>query len=518
MKAHLLYKDKDYITSKSDVDSMYDDIWYKTIVDHLCVYDSYIKDIYLDARNLMTTDIDTIKYRQDILKDCIKNKEIIRNYYGFLNELLTLFYNNRYEIKLNEVTESFNACMRIIPDLKMALENMNRYFNEYKSLFNSEGLTNYFNNYLNVFSLDYIEKLNDVINRLHFKKGIYCKASLDENLNPSNYKIYDVVEEKNLEKNKDGLKANGIKLRNKLSILPQYDYVVKEDKRWKHAKYLETPTTTAASEVEYIHQTDIALLSIADKFISVIDDIVNYLKQTRIELAFYMGGINLYEKLLKLGLPICNPIAFDIDNKVFECDGLFDVALALQNGGNVVGNTLNSNNKDIFFITGANQGGKTTFLRSYGQAIIMMQLGLFVSGKMFKSNVFNNIFTHFNKEEDKSMTSGKLDEELSRLRGIIVNMKRNSLILFNESFQSTAEIEGSTIAFDAIRALHEKNISVVMVSHMYALYKLLNDKYSNEIYYLRASRLDDGTRSFNLVNELPLETSFATDLYDEIFN
>lgn len=516
MKSYLLYKDKDYKPSSSNND-FYEDLWYPTIVNHICVYDINIKNIYLDARNLMTTDVLTIKYRQDILKDCIRNKDVIVNYYSFLTELLNDFYNDRYEIKLNEATNSFNACIRILPKLRMALENINRYFNEYKSRFNSEGFLNYFDRYLNVFTLDYITKLNDVFDRVNFKKGIYCNVKLDNELNPSKFDIYDVVDNKKEIKNKDGLKANGIKLRNTLSILPNYEYDVKEDKKWKRAKLLESPRVTSSAEAEYVYQTDEVLLSIVDKFVSVIDDIVNFFKQSQVELAFYIGGINLYDKLMKLGVPICNPQAYNIDENVFKCDGLYDIALALENNGNVIGNTLDSNNKNIFFITGANQGGKTTFLRSYGQAIIMMQLGLFVAGKSFSSNVFTDIFTHFNKEEDKTMTSGKLDEELGRLRLLVGRMKRNALVLFNESFQSTSEIEGSTIAFDALRALHEKDISVVMVSHMYALYKLLEDKYNDDVYFLRALRLEDGTRSYKLEEALPLKTSFALDLYEEIF-
>ena len=230
-----------------------------------------------------------------------------------------------------------------------------------------------------------------------------------------------------------------------------------------------------------------------------------------------MGALNLYDKLIAIGLPICNPVVHARDERVFKCDGLYDVALALQSNSKVVGNTLDSNGRDIFFITGANQGGKTTFLRSYGQAIIMMQLGMFVSGTSFESNTFEDIFTHFNKEEDKTMESGKLDEELSRLDEIVEDIKPNSLMLFNESFQSTSEMEGSTIALDVIKGFNEKRISVVSVSHMYHLYTLLEKDFENKIYYLRASRDDSGTRSYKLVEDKPLKTSFALDLYEEIF-
>ena len=514
MKSYLLYPNKDYI--KGEIKETFKDLWFDTIVNHLCVYDKYIKDIYLDAKNLMTIDKDIIVYRQDILKDSIKNKDIILNLYQFLNELLTEFYNENFIIEPKHITQSFLSTIRISKRLTMALENLNRYYDKYKDKFNSKGFKSYIDRFLETFSLDYIGELNLMFDKLKFPKGYYALAHLDSKLDISNLDVYDEISEIKEEKKK--LVANGVQLRNKVSILPTYDIEIKEDKKWKHAKVIENPKALATSEEAYNHFTDEALISIAPSVCNLVNDIVEYLKKSREEMAFYIGAINLYDKLIKKGMPICTPKAYSNEEHVFKCDGLYDVALALQSNEAVVGNTLDSNSKSIMFITGANQGGKTTFLRSYGQSIIMMQLGLFVAGKSYESNTFNGIFTHFNKEEDKTMESGKLDEELSRLDEIMNKVKRGSLMLFNESFQSTSEREGSTIAFDVIRALHEKNISVVSVSHMYHLYTLLDDYYGEDnIYYLRATRDDSGTRTYKLVLDKPLRTSFALDLYEEIF-
>lgn len=513
MKTYLLYKDKNYIKSPNKA-PLYDDLWFTTVINHLCVYDKYIKEIYEDAYNLISSDPSTIKYRSDILKDFIKNKNIMTNYYSFITDLLTSFYNDRYEVRPNEITKSFNACMRIAPKLFLALENITRYFTEYKKLFKSEGMLNFIDRYLSVFSLEYIKELRDTYSKLSFPKGIYITASLDSNLNPSNYQIYNTIEGK--KEIKSELKANGIALRNKISIFPTYEYEIKEDKRWKRAKVIENPRAQANSEAEFVFQTNKALYSVAPKFINVVDDIYKYLMQTKIEMAFYIGGINLYDKLMALNLPICNPHVHNINERIYKCDGLYDVALALENGGKVVGNTIDSGSATTTLITGANQGGKTTYLRSYGVAIIMMQLGLFVCANFFESNTYYNVFSHFNKEEDKTMTSGKLDEELSRLRGIVEVIKPNSLMLFNESFQSTAEIEGSIIAYDTLRALNDKSISTVMVSHMYHLYNMLK-KNNDNVYYLKAQRSEDGHRSFKLLPGEMEETSYAFDLYNEIF-
>ena len=66
-------------------------------------------------------------------------------------------------------------------------------------------------------------------------------------------------------------------------------------------------------------------------------------------------------------------------------------------------------------ITGANQGGKSTFLRSVGVAQLMMQTGMFVAAQAFSADVRDHVFTHFKREEDAAMESGKLDEELARM-------------------------------------------------------------------------------------------------------
>ena len=44
---------------------------------------------------------------------------------------------------------------------------------------------------------------------------------------------------------------------------------------------------------------------------------------------------------------------------------------------------------------------------------------MFVAAESFSAEVREGIFTHFRREEDATMESGKLDEELSRMSGIV---------------------------------------------------------------------------------------------------
>ena len=137
-------------------------------------------------------------------------------------------------------------------------------------------------------------------------------------------------------------------------------------------------------------------------------------------------------------------------------------------------------------ITGANRGGKSTFLRSVGLAQIMMQ-------------------------------SGKLDEELKRMSAIIDHVTPRSVVLLNESFASTNEREGSEIARQIVRALEESGVRVVYVTHLFDLAHGFHAERAETALFLRAERRADGTRTYRLVEGEPLPTSHADDVYRRIF-
>ena len=70
-------------------------------------------------------------------------------------------------------------------------------------------------------------------------------------------------------------------------------------------------------------------------------------------------------------------------------------------------------------MTGANTGGKSTFLRAIGLAQLMMRAGMFVGANAFSADLRDGLFTHYKREEDSTMESGKLDEELNRMSEIV---------------------------------------------------------------------------------------------------
>jgi DNA mismatch repair ATPase MutS len=234
-------------------------------------------------------------------------------------------------------------------------------------------------------------------------------------------------------------------------------------------------------------------------------------------LAFHVGCTNLHGYLSARHVVTCFTTVPAKNDPGFRTRGLADIALALTTDTAIVGNDVDAMGKRMIVITGANQGGKSTFLRSLGLAQIMLHAGMFVTAQKFESALCSGVFTHYKREEDAGMQGGKLDEELARLGVIADAIQPGAWLLCNESFASTNEREGSELARQMVEAMLERGIHVAFVTHLYAFAHAQYERHRMDALFLRAQRLSDGTRSFRLVGGAPNETSYGEDLYREVF-
>lgn len=236
----------------------------------------------------------------------------------------------------------------------------------------------------------------------------------------------------------------------------------------------------------------------------------------RTELAFYVGCLNLYERLTARGLPVTVPVMQPSGSRRLRFRGLVDASLALRSSAAIVGNDLDLDGKSMIVITGPNQGGKTVFLRSLGLAQLLAQAGTFVTAEAYEAEACRGLHTHFSREEDPGFTSGKLDEELARLSGIIDDLRPDATVLLNEAFAATNEREGSEVAEQVVDALVRRGVRVAFVTHLIAFAKRACERGAPEAAFLRAGRRPDGTRTFRISEAEPAGTGHAEDLYRDI--
>lgn len=239
--------------------------------------------------------------------------------------------------------------------------------------------------------------------------------------------------------------------------------------------------------------------------------LIVFFKQVRYQFGFYSCCERLYSELVARSIKCCFPEFVEGQSKM-SIEELVDVALVIKEKKNVVSNTLSVEDKSLWIITGANQGGKTTFLRSLGVSILMAQSGLFVGASAYKSKIFTGIFTHFPSAEDEKVHKGLLEVELSLLDQIIDAIKRDGILLMNESFATTTEKEGSLIADEVTRALRGSGITTVFVTHLFEYADALYREKSYDTIFYRAGRGEDGLRNYQIEEGRPVESGNGTDL------
>jgi DNA mismatch repair ATPase MutS len=286
--------------------------------------------------------------------------------------------------------------------------------------------------------------------------------------------------------------------------------------RWRYS--FQIHERDQAGMRAYSELEDRSMNTVGNALAQSTDHIKSFFTMMVTELAFYVGCLNLHEQLDAKGEPTCVPDPTPAGTPRLSARGLYDVCLSLKLDDRVVGNDVDADGKSLVMITGANQGGKSTFLRSVGLAQLMMQSGMFVPATAFTADVRERMFTHYKREEDASMDSGKLDEELARMSQITDGLTPASMLLCNESFASTNEREGSEIARQIVGALNDAGVKLVYVTHLYELAHGLHAARREDLLFLRAERREDGERTYRLLVGAPLPTSFGEDTYRRIFD
>lgn len=240
------------------------------------------------------------------------------------------------------------------------------------------------------------------------------------------------------------------------------------------------------------------------------DKLNGFLRRLRWETGFYLGCLRLQERLAAAGVPLCRPEPAPPGAELIAED-LVCLPLAVRDGRAPVPLDLPGPSVPLAVITGANSGGKTTSLRALGCAQLLLQEGMLVPATRFRSSLAPAVHSHFRRAEDDEPGTGKLAEELTRMSAIVDRYRPGDLLLMNESFSSTDEVQAAFIAGDIVDALLRHGVRVLMVTHFHRLAGQFLDHPG--AVFLRAERLPDGTRSHRLVPGRPEPTSHALDVY-----
>lgn len=470
------------------------DLALDTLVQAMAGEDKFVAEVARAALlGAPANDSATIVHRQQVLADCLAQPAVVRELYALAVETIERKRGHWFGIFLRHPSSILHASVELLRLFVAMLKRLRAIAERDGGRFNSPGFTTLFAALRSELADDYIALVERHLTALEFKGGVLLAAELGEGHQGDNYRLLAARRRR----------SNWF--RRLLGSGPR-----------AYTFHLH-PRDEAGGRI-LAELRDRGINDAANAAAQAADHVLGFFERLKTELAFYVGCLNLHERLAALGAPVALPQPCASGTRELRCAGLYDVCLALALGRNPVGNGFDADGKSLLLITGANQGGKSSLLRAIGLAQLMMQAGLFVGAESYAAEPCTALFTHFRREEDAAMRKGKLDEELSRLSAIVDALAPGAAVLFNESFAATNEREGSEIAWQVVGALLEAGVRVFFVTHQYEFAHRCCAERAEQTLCLRAERRADGTRTFKLREGEPLQTSFGQDLYRKVFD
>lgn len=199
------------------------------------------------------------------------------------------------------------------------------------------------------------------------------------------------------------------------------------------------------------------------------------------EIQFYLAYLEFIEPLKSAGLAFSLP-RVSARSKEVRIDDTFDLALAsklVPRRAPVVCNEFHlSDPERILVVSGPNNGGKTTFARTFGQLHYLASLGLPVPGRDARLFLPDRIFTHFEREEAIQTLHGKFEDELLRIHEILRLATGASVLVMNESFGSTTLRDALLVGTEVVREISSLDALCVFVTFVDELASLSNSTVS----------------------------------------
>jgi len=491
MKAFLMHRDSDFELERelpANEQAVTQDLELNTLCSAMSAGDSFLFEVAKRALLLSLRDPHEIVYRQQVLTDCFANSSVVRDLYALAGEALKAEKSVWGSLLSDTPRPMLSTSVQKMELLVGFLRRLREMADERAGGFRSPGFTRFFAMLAEELDEPYFELVENQLKALKFKSGMLLSAQLGAGNKGRGYTLRRPREQGLLERVFD---RSG------------HSFTVPDR---------DENGFRALGELE-----DRGVIWVANALSESVDHVKSFFVTLRVEIGFYVACLNLHERLAQKNGPMCLPVVRPTDELALAAEGLYDVCLALTLDQRVVGNDLAADDKSLVMITGANQGGKSTFLRSLGLAQLMAQCGMFAGAGSLCLNACDGLFTHYKREEDEAMESGKLDEELSRMSEIADHITANCVLLCNESFASTNEREGSQIARQVVTALLAERTKMVFVTHMFDLANSFYDQARDAALFLRAERGSEAARPFKLSEGKPLPTSYGEDSYRRIF-
>ena len=483
----------------------------------------------------MCDEPEIISYRQDILKDFIGIPKLAGTVRKIINVMVENDRGNIYQLSEPDSFQSLSDAIRAFNAYVECVEIMHTFYAENKEKIRSAGIKKLFEYFEKGYEDQEYVRMKENLSQLeqalkNHIRSVTVAINLDENLVPVAAGIVDISDQKYILKPSliDKILYRGAKFPEK-TVDNLHRKYRNDEEIGADELLVNTADETLFKELDsFTHKLVKKLTKVmADYQRLGIRDIASIDYQ----LEFYIGAADLIASVKAKGLDMCCPVILPKEERRAEIRGLFDMIYYheasiynLRNKDNkkeVITNDLTFDDSAAFYIlTGANNGGKTTFVRALGICQVLAQAGFFVPAQFCEIAIADFVYTHFPKEEEIGINASRFTTEIKEFKAISDTITNHSLLLMNESIQSTTPLECVEIASRLVRMFCILGVRGVFATHLTDIARKTLEINEDPRIHSRVDSLvvqvgENGERRYKIQKGAPSDKVYAGEIFEK---
>lgn len=495
---NLLYPNGKENTYRIEKDT-YDNLALDEIVENIA-FTSVDRALIREVFQTISLDENTILYRQEIMKDFMREPGFCDSLSEILKKLDVLKEYTTHNVFGKEKKGSLLDLIDYMQEMDLYIqivEALNHLFQQYTM--SSKGLKEVARLLQDVIDMNQIDELKKIVNHLSAEISTLKSMKVGLNLGPDLRPEEVVVLEYGMEAFPSQTKKQSF--RERVTSLGNTYHM--PDTFMKHIcddmeRYLSKSFKQYKQELkEYVNFDGYFLLDICC-------DLRYFLLMARF-------GRRLQEAGNGLAYPTLNKEVAQVKLK-----GVYNIRLVSKGVQEIVKNDFSFYIEDrIYILTGPNRGGKTMLTQAVGIAAFFASQGLYIPGDSYEGFLFDNILTHFPADENLSLDMGRLGEEALRIQKIAKKATSRTLVLLNETYSSTSEVDGLYMAKDLLHVLKHNNVPTIYNTHLHELARQreeMNQWEGTAQIVSLTMEIIDNQNTFRVIKKEPDSSSYARNI------
>lgn len=483
----------------------------------------------------LCTDTEVINYRLDIIEDMMRHPELAGRLRKVVNIMTVNDKTNIYKLSTPDCFTVLDVAVKAFEAYCECTELLHTLYLDKKDKIKSLGIKRMFDFFEKSYNSKHYEKLKAEAAALRAAltgkiRSATVAVNYDENLSPTSFGLVSISEKQ--------YEGQGTVFDRIISLgSKNKDFKVMRDlhEREEEGVPSEKPAAAEIIDKAIFAELDKTTAKYVKQVESVLDEYraIGFEDMYSIEyqLDFYTGAINMIENAESKGLHMCRPVLLPEKSRKAVIKGIFDpiyfreaTAYNLNHPDkkDVVTNDITfDENAGFYILTGANNGGKTTFVRAVGICQAMAQAGLYVPAEYCEISLVDCIYTHFPKEEQTGIDTSRFTTEVKEFKAISDVITNHSLLLMNESIQSTTPGECVDIAKRLLRIFCVLGVRGVFATHLTELANYAAEINSDEKVRTKAESItvtvdaSTGERRYKIEKGLPKAHSYAETVFNK---